>query len=111
MNEITPQLLCELTVEGERMPVYAYTIESEEGTILVDTGMIDLVPALEDWQPVQLHPLPKLDVVAVINTHLHVDHCGGNRLFAETPIFVQRTELDACRAQRSAAPGSLHSGR
>jgi N-acyl homoserine lactone hydrolase len=34
-------------------------------------------------------------VVAVINTHLHFDHCGGNRQFAGTPTYVQRAELDA----------------
>jgi N-acyl homoserine lactone hydrolase len=33
------------------------------------------------------------DVVCVINTHLHFDHCGGNRLFPGVPIHVQRTEL------------------
>jgi N-acyl homoserine lactone hydrolase len=30
----------------------------------------------------------------VVNTHLHADHCGGNHLFADRPIYVQRTELD-----------------
>jgi N-acyl homoserine lactone hydrolase len=33
------------------------------------------------------------DVVCVINTHLHFDHCGGNRLFPGVPIHVQRLEL------------------
>ena len=33
------------------------------------------------------------DVVWVINTHLHFDHCGGNRLFPGVPIHVQRLEL------------------
>ena len=36
----------------------------------------------------------------VVNTHLHFDHCGGNHLFAGTPIHVQRRELDD--AMRSA---------
>jgi N-acyl homoserine lactone hydrolase len=34
-------------------------------------------------------------VTAVINTHLHFDHCGGNRRFAGTPTFVQHAELEA----------------
>ena len=34
-------------------------------------------------------------VGAVINTHLHFDHCGGNRRFAGVPTYVQRAELDA----------------
>src|SRR5262245_45350140 len=35
----------------------------------------------------------------VVNTHLHFDHCGGNRLFAGKPIYVQRRELDDARNQ------------
>jgi N-acyl homoserine lactone hydrolase len=35
----------------------------------------------------------------VVNTHLHADHCGGNHLFAGTPIYVQRRELDDARSQ------------
>ena len=31
----------------------------------------------------------------MINTHLHFDHCGGNRRFAGTPTYVQRAELEA----------------
>jgi N-acyl homoserine lactone hydrolase len=37
------------------------------------------------------------DVACVINTHLHFDHCGGNRLFAGVPIHVQRAEREAAR--------------
>jgi N-acyl homoserine lactone hydrolase len=98
LNEITPLLLCEVTVEGGRWPVYAYAVEAAIGTVLVDTGMIDSTPELdEEWGPV-LHPWPELDVAAVINTHLHFDHCGGNRRFAGTPTYVQRAELAAARA-------------
>jgi N-acyl homoserine lactone hydrolase len=39
-------------------------------------------------------------VAVVVNTHLHFDHCGGNRLFADRlPIHVQRTELEDARAE------------
>jgi N-acyl homoserine lactone hydrolase len=33
----------------------------------------------------------------VVNTHLHFDHCGGNRLFPGVPIHVQRRELADAR--------------
>jgi N-acyl homoserine lactone hydrolase len=33
--------------------------------------------------------------VAVINTHLHFDHCGQNQLFAGVPIYVQAAEYAA----------------
>ena len=32
-----------------------------------------------------------------MNTHLHFDHCGGNRLFPGLPIYVQRLEREAAR--------------
>ena len=35
----------------------------------------------------------------VVNTHLHFDHCGGNRLFAGLPIHVQARELEDARTQ------------
>ena len=41
--------------------------------------------------------LEPANIVAVANTHLHFDHCGGNRAFPGTPIFVQADELAAAR--------------
>jgi N-acyl homoserine lactone hydrolase len=69
------------------------------GLVLVDTGMIDSVPELDDWQPTP-HRLPDelvSRVAMVVNTHLHFDHCGGNRLFPGVPIHVQRRELADAR--------------
>jgi N-acyl homoserine lactone hydrolase len=96
---VRPLHFCDVTVEGERWPVFGWAIDTDEGTILVDTGMIDSTPELDaEWGPV-LRPWPDVgDVVAVINTHLHFDHCGGNRRFAGTPTYVQRAELAAARA-------------
>ena len=96
MNAVRPIHFCDVTVEGELWPVFGWAIEGSAGTILVDTGMIDSTPALdEQWRPV-LRPWPKLgEVAAVVNTHLHFDHCGGNRRFAGTPTYVQRAELEA----------------
>jgi N-acyl homoserine lactone hydrolase len=46
-----------------------------------------------------VHPWPELgEVTAVVNTHLHFDHCGGNRRLAGTPTYVQRAELEAAVA-------------
>jgi N-acyl homoserine lactone hydrolase len=99
LNEITPLLLCELTVEGELLPVYSHVIESAAGPILVDTGMVDSTPEIDDeFGPVVLHPWPEVEFAAVVNTHLHFDHCGGNRRLAGTPTYVQRAELAAARA-------------
>ncbi len=97
--DVRPLHFCDVTVEGERWPVFGWAIEGGDGTILVDTGMVDSTPELDaEWGPVLL-PWPELgDVVAVVNTHLHFDHCGGNRRFAGTPTYVQRTELAAAVA-------------
>ena len=97
--EVLPLHFCDVTVEGELWPVYGWSIRHPEGTILVDTGMIDSTPELDrEWAPV-LRPWPDVgEIVAVINTHLHFDHCGGNRRLAGTPTYVQRVELAAAVA-------------
>ena len=95
---IRAHLAAELLVESERMPVFVWTIDHPAGLVLVDTGMIDSRPEIEDMSPTP-HPenIPR-DVVRVINTHLHFDHCGGNRLFPGVPIHVQARELADARS-------------
>jgi N-acyl homoserine lactone hydrolase len=101
---ITPVLVAELLVEGERMPVYVHVIDHPDLRVLVDTGLTRLHPAVADLDP-RLIPLSEqadFDVAGidvVINTHLHFDHCGGNHLFAGKPIYVQRRELDDALSQ------------
>jgi N-acyl homoserine lactone hydrolase len=98
LNEVESVHFCDVTVEGERWPVFGWTIATREGTVLVDTGMVDSTPELDaEWGPV-LHDWNVTGVVAVINTHLHFDHCGGNRRYAGTPTYVQRAELAAAVA-------------
>lgn len=102
---VTPVLLADLAVEGERMPVYAHVIDHPDARVLVDTGMTELHPLLADMDP-QLHPLSEQDldldsVDIVVNTHLHFDHCGGNHLFAGKPIYVQRRELEDARDEEA----------
>jgi N-acyl homoserine lactone hydrolase len=94
---IRAHLGAELLVEGERWPVFVWTIDHPAGLVLVDTGMIDSRPEVEDMSPTP-HPenIPR-DVACVINTHLHFDHCGGNRLFPGVPIHVQARELADAR--------------
>jgi N-acyl homoserine lactone hydrolase len=98
LNDVGLVHFCDVTVEGERWPVFGWTIATADGTVLVDTGMIDSTPALdEQWGP-ELRDWDVSDVVAVVNTHLHFDHCGGNRRYAGTPTYVQRVELAAAVA-------------
>jgi N-acyl homoserine lactone hydrolase len=100
---ITPILVADLHIEGERMPVYVHVIDHPDGRVLVDTGMTQLHPLLDDMDP-HLWPLNEQDldlatIDMVVNTHLHGDHCGGNHLFADRPIYVQRRELADARSQ------------
>ena len=100
-DDIATHLGSELVVEGATWPGLVHTIEHPEGVVLVDTGMIDSRPEVEDLHPTP-HPLPDelvSQVSIVVNTHLHFDHCGGNRLFPGVPIHVQRRELAAARTQ------------
>ena len=95
---IRAHLAAELLVEGERWPVFVWTIDHPSGLVLVDTGLIETRPEIEDMSPTP-HPenIPR-DVACVINTHLHYDHCGGNRLFPGVPIHVQARELADARS-------------
>ena len=97
---IQAHLAVELFYEGEAIPCFVHTIDHPDGLVLVDTGMIDSTPELdEEWRPV-IHPLPHelvQRVAHVVITHMHFDHHGGNRLFPGVPIHIQRAELEDAR--------------
>ena len=102
MRMIESHLAATVQAFGGTFPVYVHTIDHPDGLVLVDTGMIDSVRELdEEWGP-EPKPLPDelvKRVSVVINTHLHFDHCGGNRLFPGIPIHVQARELADARTQ------------
>jgi len=100
-DDIGIHLGSEVVADGETWPGLVHTVDHPDGLVLVDTGMIDSVPELDDWHPTP-HPLPNelvSRVATVVNTHLHFDHCGGNRRFPGVPIHVQRRELENARTQ------------
>lgn len=89
-------------------PVFGYAIRHPDGVILFDTGVgtgnsfiddlyhpkvISITTALE-----HLH-IDERDVVAVINSHLHFDHCGQNEVFyrRNVPIYTQSAEIEAAQ--------------
>jgi hypothetical protein len=45
---IRAHLAAELLVDGERWPVSVWTIDHPAGLVLVDTGMIDSRPEIDD---------------------------------------------------------------
>jgi N-acyl homoserine lactone hydrolase len=94
---------------GRTVRVHGFLIEHPDGVILVDTGVgfgndfIDELyrPASTTLEAVLAeHGLEFDDVVAVVNSHLHFDHCGQNpALFGGSTTFhSQGAELDAVTA-------------
>lgn len=91
---------------GDTCSVYAYLVLHPDGPVLVDTGVGSGHQGIEQmYRPIG-RPLDDAlagvglrpaDIAAVVNTHLHFDHCGENRLFPDTPIYVQEREYAAAR--------------
>jgi len=92
---------------GKKMvaPCIGWYLEGARERILVDTG-----PSDPDWGTKYHQPLTRSDqetiegglskigltpdkITVVINTHLHWDHCYGNKLFTNATFVVQREEL------------------
>ena len=99
--------------EGEVCPVYGFVVSHPAGAVVVDTGIGEGQPAIEALYRPLRNPLAEhlsalriapADVVLVINTHLHFDHCGGNRHFPGTPILVQRAEHEAAQEPAYTVP-------
>ena len=102
MGVIEAHLVAELEVHGETWPCFVHTIDHPDGLVLVDTGMIESTPEIDElWHPT-IHPLPEelvQRVAHVVITHMHFDHHGANSRFAGVPIHIQRVELEDARAQ------------
>jgi len=115
----------EATDERVLAPIPIGLVDTADGWVLFDTGMNcdGLRDPEQTWGPrartVQPRLVPEDDVRCrltqlgvrleevrlAINSHLHWDHCGGNRLFRHCPVLVQRTELDFARAPSGPVQG------
>jgi glyoxylase-like metal-dependent hydrolase (beta-lactamase superfamily II) len=73
------------------VPVSSAIVELDHhGLAIIDTGSpgnIDLVQQLAGFG------YAPSDFKLVLNTHLHTDHIGGNRLFTQARILISRREL------------------
>jgi 4-pyridoxolactonase len=106
------QLLWNVPGPQVRIPVYSVLVEHDDGLFLFDTG-IDLdhmnrvlpfeLPEQTEEQtiPAQLElcGFGLGDVTAVVNSHLHIDHVGGNQLFKGTGVrhLIHERELAQAR--------------
>lgn len=98
---------------GAACSVYAFLVHHPQGAVLVDTGVGHGHPDIDRlFQPVHHdldaaladHGYDPVDVVMVINSHLHFDHCGANRRFPGIPLVVQRIEWEAAHGPRYTVP-------
>jgi N-acyl homoserine lactone hydrolase len=89
---------------GERGVVIAYAIEADGRWLLFDTGIgrpdhPDLAPYEITTRPIQEAlseaDVPLQHIAAIVNCHLHFDHCGQNAAFPGVPIYAQQAEWDA----------------
>ncbi len=106
------QLLWNVPGPQVRIPVYSVLVEHDDGLFLFDTG-IDLdhmervLPfELPEQTPEQTIPAQLEqcgfalgDVTTLVNSHLHIDHVGGNQLFKGTGVrnVIHERELTQAR--------------
>jgi len=95
--------------------VYCLLVETNEGLILVDTGIgrqdytdpsrlmrffiywIGIPCKMEETAAYQIEDLGYRisDIRHIVLTHLHLDHAGGMRDFPEAKVHIYRTEYEA----------------
>jgi N-acyl homoserine lactone hydrolase len=85
-------------------------IISDKENILVDTGIGELPEQYRRFYSIRQSPehalkvqlqgfhLKPEDITIVVNTHLHFDHCGNNKLFKHAKFYVQTDELQYAHA-------------
>jgi N-acyl homoserine lactone hydrolase len=93
--------------EGD-CPVFGYAIRHPDGVILFDTGVGTGNSFIDDLYHPQVFSIANAlaevgiddrDVVAVVNSHLHFDHCGQNEAFHQrnVPIYSQAAETETAQ--------------
>lgn len=92
--------------ESVHIPIWAAAIEGGGHKILVDTGIhnrewvdANIAPCAQEEDEKIENALAKIgwtcdDVDIVINSHLHYDHCGNNKIFRNARFYIQKTEWE-----------------
>jgi glyoxylase-like metal-dependent hydrolase (beta-lactamase superfamily II) len=86
-----------------------FVVRHPDGVILFDTGSGDDHDVLNELYTPRVVPIvdalntvgvDERDVVAIVNSHLHFDHCGQNRALPSVPVWVQATEYEMVETPR-----------
>jgi 4-pyridoxolactonase len=106
------QLMWNVPGEQVRIPVYSILVEHDDGLFLFDTGIdldhmnrvlpFELPEQTEDQTiPAQLAAcgFELGNVTTLVNSHLHIDHVGGNQLFKRTGVRNVLHERELAQAR------------
>ena len=97
--------------------IYGYVIDHPDGAILIDTGTRAGHAVIDElYAPVVTSIIDALndagfderDVTAIVNTHLHFDHCGQNHLLPHSNVWVTEAEVEASKADLYTVPDWAH---
>lgn len=84
-----PHVIFGKFVQGQQPDGNTVVFETKDGLVVVDTGR-----HRAHTQQI-LDYAGKRKVAAVVNTHWHLDHIGGNALFPDTPVYASAALDDA----------------
>jgi 4-pyridoxolactonase len=106
------QLMWNVPGPQVRIPVYSVLVEHDDGLFLFDTGIgmehMNAVLPFELPEQTEEQTIPAQlercgfglgDVTAVVNSHLHIDHVGGNQLFKGTGVRHVIHEKEVAQAR------------
>jgi 4-pyridoxolactonase len=94
-----------------RFPVYSVLVEHPDGLIMFDTGYdLDLVNEVLPFELPEQTPQQTVpgqlelcgfrpdDVDVLVNSHLHFDHCGGNKHLPGATVYLHELEIREARS-------------
>jgi len=119
VEDIIPLHLAEISfpeghpLAGQEGELFAFLIGHPRGPILFETGIGRGSEDLDRYYNIRHRTIEDElartgyrlgDIRAIVNSHLHFDHAGNNRLFPGIPIYVQASERRAAREPNYTVP-------
>lgn len=99
--------------DSQECVIQGFALRHPDGVILVDTGVGTGNEFIDHAYRPRVIPLEvalntagldEREVVAIVNTHLHFDHCGQNSRLPHATVHVQRSEVEAAAAEFYTVP-------